>query len=51
MRRIIQNEFLWNDRYKSDFNQEYYQAQGAVTPVLTGQVPKAEEKIGRTKRE
>ena len=51
MRRIIQNEFLWNDRYKSDFNQEYYQAQGAVTPVLTGQVPKTDEKIGRTKRE
>ena len=36
LRLIIQKEFLWNDRYKSDFSQEYYQAQGAVTPLLTG---------------
>lgn len=42
MRRIIQSEFIWNDRYKSDFNQEYYQAQGAVTPLLTGSVNSSE---------
>ena len=26
LRLLIQKEFLWNDRYKSDFSQEYYQA-------------------------
>lgn len=24
LRLIIKNEFAWNDRYKSDFNLEYY---------------------------
>lgn len=36
LRRLIKSEFVWNDRYKSDFSQEYYQAQGAVTPLLMG---------------
>ena len=36
MRVLIESEFAWNDRYKSDFNQEFYQAQGAVTPIVTG---------------
>jgi len=36
---LIKSEFIWNDRYKSDFSQEYYQAQGAVTPLLTGTGP------------
>ena len=39
LRRLIMSEFVWNDRYKSDFSQEYYQAQGAVTPLLTGAGP------------
>ena len=39
LRRLIKSEFVWNDRYKSDFSQEYYQAQGAVTPLLTGTGP------------
>ena len=39
LRRLIKSEFIWNDRYKSDFNQEYYQAQGAVTPLMTGADP------------
>lgn len=39
LRRLIKSEFVWNDRYKSDFSQEYYQAQGAVTPLLTGAGP------------
>lgn len=46
IRRIIQCEFIWNDRYKSDFNQEYYQAQGAVTPLLTGSINQAEKDPG-----
>ena len=33
---FITNKFVWNDIYKSDFNSENYQAQGAVTPLLTG---------------
>ena len=36
LRHLIKSDFVWNDRYKSDFSQEYYQAQGAVTPLLTG---------------
>lgn len=36
LRHLIKADFVWNDRYKSDFSQEYYQAQGAVTPLLTG---------------
>ena len=36
LRYLIKSDFVWNDRYKSDFSQEYYQAQGAVTPLLTG---------------
>ena len=36
LRHLINSDFVWNDRYKSDFSQEYYQAQGAVTPLLTG---------------
>ena len=24
MRVLIESEFAWNDRYKSDFNQEFY---------------------------
>lgn len=41
LRRLIKSEFVWNDRYKSDFSQEYYQAQGAVTPLLMGAGPDA----------
>ena len=36
LRHLVKSDFVWNDRYKSDFSQEYYQAQGAVTPLLTG---------------
>ena len=36
LRLMINNGFSWNDRYKSDFGQEFYQAQGAITPLLTG---------------
>jgi len=36
LRLLIKSDFVWDERYKSDFNHEYYQAQGAVTPLLTG---------------
>ena len=36
LRLLIKSDFIWDERYKSDFNHEYYQAQGAVTPLLTG---------------
>ena len=39
MRQLIISDFISNERYKSDFNQEYYQEQGAVTPLMTGTSP------------
>ena len=36
LRLIIHQHFIWDQRYKSDFSQEFYQAQGAVTPIVTG---------------
>ena len=34
--RMTEIDFIWNDRYASDFSLEYYFAQGAVTPMLIG---------------
>lgn len=42
LRTLITNDFVWNDRYKSDFSQEYYHAQGAVTPLMTGSLSDGE---------
>lgn len=36
LRTMIKQHFVWGERYKSDFSQEFYQAQGAVTPLVTG---------------
>jgi len=36
IRRIISINFVWNERYTSDFSIDFYYAQGAVTPLLTG---------------
>lgn len=36
LRILVKNQFEWNSRYKSDFSQDFYQAQGAVTPLVTG---------------
>mmetsp|Transcript_31355 Transcript_31355/g.47951 ORF Transcript_31355/g.47951 Transcript_31355/m.47951 type:complete len:108 (-) Transcript_31355:2071-2394(-) len=34
---MIHLDFVCNDRFTSDFSQEYYLAQGAVTPLLIGE--------------
>jgi hypothetical protein len=36
LRTLIKEQFAWSERYGSDFSQEFYQAQGAVTPLITG---------------
>lgn len=33
---VISQHSIWSQRYKSDFSQDFYQAQGAITPILTG---------------
>lgn len=42
---MIKAHFVWSNRYKSDFSQDFYQAQGAITPIVTGSGDKSDSSV------